>query len=553
MASWTRTEPRGDRSAPGFGRHATRSRHGSLQRLAARSRLREGDHDDGEVTKGADSKRFGPEAIQVTSDLVGVEPAPGPETSLGRTAARGTGLLLAGQGIRGAAQLLGVVVLSRILDPNVFGIAAVAAVFVGLGELIRDAGMSVAALRAPEMSARARSGLFWLNSIIGVICCLLTFFVAPVVVRGFGLEIEPLALQALGGVLLINGIAAQYRADLLRSMKFRPIAVADALAAILSLAAAIGLAVAGAGYWALIAQLIANSLVASTVAIIVGRWRPSSPRSLGATRPYLRFAGGVTVSQVFSYSGNNVDVVAMSALASVASLGIYNRAFQIVMAPITMVQLPIQNGLVPALSRAREDRQKYSDMVERAQLAVGVVVLPIPAMLAATCPGLVPIALGDGWTEAITPVWFLSGAAALQVLAATANWILITDGKGERLMTYSLVSLGVRCALILPAASHGATYVAAAYFASTLILWPAALIWASSRSAIRTGPVMIRSALMFGAYLIPAALGGYLADRASSQFLAVAVGVAVTSAMWAMLLASPTVRSTVKSILRSRK
>ena len=66
-----------------------------------------------------------------------VPPTPeGPPRDLGRVAARGAGITLAGQGARILLQLASVTVLARLLDPRDYGLFAVGLVVVGVGEVV---------------------------------------------------------------------------------------------------------------------------------------------------------------------------------------------------------------------------------------------------------------------------------------------------------------------------------------------------------------------------------------------------------------------------------
>src|SRR4051812_26221927 len=106
-----------------------------------------------------------------------VDPSPQASTQipadLGRRTARGAGITLAGQGARILLQLLSVMVLARLLVPSDYGLLAVGLVVVGIGEVVRDFGLTAAAVRAPELTIQQRNGLFWINSGAGVLLALL--------------------------------------------------------------------------------------------------------------------------------------------------------------------------------------------------------------------------------------------------------------------------------------------------------------------------------------------------------------------------------------------
>src|SRR3569833_4664745 len=77
--------------------------------------------------------------------------------------------MLAGQGARMLLQFLSVTVLARLLSPDDYGLLAVGRVGVGIGETLRDFGLSHAAIQAPVLTSRQRDGLFWLTSAAGTL------------------------------------------------------------------------------------------------------------------------------------------------------------------------------------------------------------------------------------------------------------------------------------------------------------------------------------------------------------------------------------------------
>ncbi|WP_125776229.1 oligosaccharide flippase family protein [Antribacter gilvus] len=107
---------------------------------------------------------------------------------LGRTAVRGGTWTVAGQALRALMQLAGLVVLARLLSPTDFGYLAMVVAVIGVGEVIRDAGLANAAVQARELTQGQRSNLFWLNSALGAAFTAAVVALAPLIA---GLYDEP--------------------------------------------------------------------------------------------------------------------------------------------------------------------------------------------------------------------------------------------------------------------------------------------------------------------------------------------------------------------------
>src|ERR1700709_380350 len=100
---------------------------------------------------------------------------------LGDRAARGSSIVLASQGLRAFLQFGSVVVLARLLTPSQFGLVAMVTAVIGLADLVRDFGLSSAAIHAKTLSSDERTNLFWVNLGLGAACTAVTIACAPLI------------------------------------------------------------------------------------------------------------------------------------------------------------------------------------------------------------------------------------------------------------------------------------------------------------------------------------------------------------------------------------
>ncbi|HEX2083580.1 MAG TPA: oligosaccharide flippase family protein, partial [Xanthomonadaceae bacterium] len=104
----------------------------------------------------------------------GIEPAP----SLGRIAAGGALVTMGGQLLKIAVQFGGVVLLARLLTPRDYGLVTMVLAIVCVGEVLRDFGLSSAAIQARHLSRAQRDNLFWINTAIGCVLAAVVFVFA---------------------------------------------------------------------------------------------------------------------------------------------------------------------------------------------------------------------------------------------------------------------------------------------------------------------------------------------------------------------------------------
>jgi PST family polysaccharide transporter len=419
------------------------------------------------------------------------EAAAAPRTDLGRVAARGAGVTLAGQGARILLQLASVTVLARLLSPEDYGLLAVGLIVVGIGEVFRDLGLSTAAIRSPGLTTHQRDGLFWLNVTAGTVLAAVAVLTAEPVAGAFGEAELADIVRWLSLTFLLNGLAAQYRAGLTRELRFGAVAGCDLVAQLVAFGVAVTAAAAGAGYWALVAQQLTQGAVALVVVVALGRWAPGRPRRGVGLAPLVRFGGGLTGTHLVFYVGNNLDNVVLGLTAGPAALGIYNRGFQLLMTPLNQLRSPATTVAVPVLSRLQDDLDRAGDYLRRSQLALGFSLVAGMALAAGAAGPLVEVMLGDRWAQVAPVLALLAVAGSAQTLSFVGFWVYLSRGLSGALFRYTLVTLALTAVCIGLGSRFGVVGVAAGYATAALLEWPLSLWWLSRTTVLPVRDLLV--------------------------------------------------------------
>jgi len=484
-------------------------------------------------------------------------PAPGAATAptapadLGRRTARGAGVTLAGQLLRILLQLASTAVLARLLSPHDYGLLAVGLVVVGVGEVVRDLGLSAAAVRSPDLTDGQRDGLFWLNAAAGVALGVLAVAAAPLVAAAFGQPDLADVTRALALTFLLNGLAAQYRAGLTRDLRFAALVGCDLAAQAAALSVAVVSAVLGAGYWALVAQQLTQAGVVLVSAVLLARWLPGPPRRGVGLRPYLRFGGGVTGTHLVYYLGNNLDSISLGLFSGTAALGVYNRGFQLLMTPLNQLRSPASTVAVPVLARIQDDVPRYSEYLRRSQLALGFSLVAGMALAAGAAGPLVDLLLGSRW-DAVAPVLaLLAVAGSAQTLAYVGSWVYLSRGLSGALLRYTLVSLCLSAVCIGVGSAFGVLGVATGYASAALLEWPLSLWWLSRVTVIPVRDLLL-GALRITACAAVAGTACFLVTQATGSwpsFGRIVTGCAAGLAAYAVAALVPVIRADMIGVL----
>lgn len=397
------------------------------------------------------------------------------EATHARRVRAGAMAAIATQIVRVGTQAGSVIILSRLLTPADFGIFAMASPVLAFAVLFQDLGLGHATVQKDSLSQRDLSSLFWVNLSIGAALALTLVVLSPLVGKFYG-EPKLAALTAsMSLTLLLSGADVQHLSLLTRQMRFWTLAAIESMAALSGLAASIAMALIYHSYWAILAGSLTSGVVLASGAWLSSGWLPSRPGSIGQSRGMLSFGLGVTGYNLAEFFSRNIDSVLIGQVWGAASLGVYNRAYRLLLFPLQQITNPMVRIMLPTLSSLLNETERYRQSYRRAVLPAYTVVLPGVAFMIATAGPLVETLLGDRWKE-VTPVFVgLSVAALLQATNSPANWLFLSQGRSREYMKWGLFVAITSVIAFVCGLHYGPAGVAAAYSVSeclrTPILW----------------------------------------------------------------------------------
>lgn len=406
-----------------------------------------------------------------------------PTPTLASSAARGASVTLIGQLTRVGVQLGGLLVLARLLTPTEYGLIASIMAVVGIGDVLRDFGLSSAAIQAKVLTKGQSDNLFWLNSLFGLVIGLVIFFLSDPISDLFGNDsLQPLT-QVLAGLFLLNGISTQYRAQLNRDLKFGSLAVSEVVGQVVGLGLAIALAIMSFGVWALVAQQVAAGGFTLILLGLQSKWQPGLPRKSESVTPFLKYGFHLMGAQILNYASQNVDSIIIGSRMGATQLGFYNRAFQLLTLPLSQINAPATRVALPVLARLSNEKERYQKFLLSGQSVLVHLVVGAFAFGCAQAPSLVPLALGSQW-NAVTPLFqILSVAGAFQVCAYATYWVFLSKALTGSNLRFALVFRPIAILMIICGGFWGGVFgVAIAYAASALVGWLFGLVWISRAS-----------------------------------------------------------------------
>lgn len=385
-------------------------------------------------------------------------------------ATRGVALTLGAQWARFVLQVGSTAVLARLLTPADYGLVGMVLALTVLAELVKDLGLSAATVQRKEITHQEVSNLFWINAGFGLVLSLLAIAASPLIAAFYGRDELVAITIALSASFLFGGLAVQHQALILRRMRFGAVGLIEVIATAGAAGAAILAASQDAGYWALVVFYLVLPFLRMTGFWVASPWRPSRYERATPVKPMITFGGNVSVFNILNYLARNLDNVLIGRFRGPTELGLYNRAYQLLLLPLQQINQPVANVAIPTLSFLQDDHPRYRSYYRTAVSAIAFVAMPLVVLLAALSNEIVRVLLGDQWLESARIFQVLAFAGLAQTVANTNGWIYVSTGRTGRMAVWALISRPIVMASFVIGLPWGAYGVAVSYTICSLLL-----------------------------------------------------------------------------------
>lgn len=381
---------------------------------------------------------------------------------LGRLAKRGGAASVAGVYVNGVLQIVGVIVLARLLTPEDFGLVAIVMALTRFAPLLIDFGTADATTQKIRITQGQASTLFWITSGIGCAIAVGLVVCSPLI---SWLYHDP-RLQYItiysAITFVFAGISGQHLALLRRTMQFVVIAKIQILSAVAGLACAVLVAMSGHGYWALVLRPIVSAACIAAGAWLVCRWRPGYPVFDAEVKSMVGFGMHVLGGSIPHSMMRVADRIALGLFYPPREVGFYQNAQNMyenaLMTPLEQLHNVGSAGLSKLRSNLATLEQKY----EATLSALAFFVMPTAAILSVTGQDVVVTLLGEKWRESGLLVSILAMRGIVEFIELSQGWLFVSSGRAERWKYWGFVGAIARVAAILLGMPFGAVGVAVA-------------------------------------------------------------------------------------------
>jgi PST family polysaccharide transporter len=356
--------------------------------------------------------------------------------SIARIALRNTVWTLIGNNILQIIGFVSILILTRLLNPDIFGIFSLASFWSGLLSLRPKFALSYAAIRQPALDGKLLGTYAGLDLMIAGISMILTLACAAImayfqlyqsaVIKMILLASFAENVTAIVGAL---GMALEKEMQLSRSM------LSAIISSFIGYASAIFLAWQGVGLWSLASINLINFGIGIIAVFIVSHNRLPQIFSLDwyydktLAINLLKTGVGIGIAMAIGGFVTQFDNFLIGTFVNTTTLGFYDRAFRIASWPLVLISVVISRVSYLTFSKMKDDSARLTFAVQLGLWVSFLLGVPITLVAFFGAVPIITLLYGQTYLPSVPYLQFLSISNFTWTIISIVFWLATALGN----------------------------------------------------------------------------------------------------------------------------
>ncbi len=368
-----------------------------------------------------------------------------------------------GQAIKQVANIGIGIWLARLLSPVEFGLLGMITVFTGFMQLFNDFGFGAAVIQKEKVDDKDLNSVFWFNLFTGITFFLILFFSGKWIAIFYdNVQLEAI-VQWVAIIFILQAFTYVQQTLFRKQLDFKTIFLVELMSLLAGGSTAIIMAYNGFGVYSLIAQLLVNSLVSVITLWFFSSWRPSFEFSFERIKAMLGYSLPLMGSSALGYVLGNLDKLLIGKFLGNQSLGLYSRAYSLMVFPVGQISGVISQVMFPSLAQIQHDKPRIKEIYLKMNRVISFVTFPMMGLAFLLAEPFVLLVLGEQWREMIPLFKIFTVVGALQSVGTLVGNIYMALGEMKLYFKVNLYSGIVFILASIIGVKFGITGVAIAY------------------------------------------------------------------------------------------
>ena len=329
-------------------------------------------------------------------------------------------------------------VLARLIAPSEFGLLAMVSVFTGFLGILKDFGINASLIYKQNLSRNEIDSVFWFNILLSVFLGAIIIFSAPLIGKFYN---NPRLINitiAMGFLFIINTLSGTPNALIQKKLLFKEFFFRNISNKILYGLTGIILALKGFGVWALIIGNLVSSIYLILISFKLAGWVPRFYFNKKLLIPHIKYSLPLLGLKVLNYWSGNTDTLLVGKNFGETILGYYNKAYSLMLLPVSKISTSISRVIFPAFSRLQQNKdilwKKYITLIN----TTAYITFPLMGLMFLLADVIILTVYGRNWLPAVEYFRYFSMIGAINSLTYTGT-IFQTIGKTKKIFYLNIL------------------------------------------------------------------------------------------------------------------
>lgn len=371
--------------------------------------------------------------------------------------------------------------LARLLGPEVFGLVAMAGVFLALMQVFSEQGFTEAIIQRDKLEPEHLDTAFWINISISLLLTILSIAIASLIAKLFNQPKLTPIICWLSLSFLLSAFKGTQEAILRRQFNFRALAIRSLIATLSGGIVGVTMAFLGYGVWSLVGQQLVSQLVGVLVLWKACEWRPGLKVSINHLKELFSYGINLVGMNFLNFFNQRADDLLIGYFLGPVALGYYSIPYRILTILAGLLPGSATQVALPTFSRLQQEPERLRQAFYTAGQLTSLISFPVFFGLSLLAPELLPVLLGNKWIPSIEVMQILALAGVIFSVAYFYGSIMMAMGKPSWALKISLINAVLSLVSFMIAVKWGIIAVALAFVIRLCLVEFSIAFWATHK------------------------------------------------------------------------
>ncbi|GGK05806.1 lipopolysaccharide biosynthesis protein [Lentibacillus kapialis] len=340
--------------------------------------------------------------------------------------------MLSGSGIQSVMQFFVLISLARLLDAETFGIIGAAFVVISFSKILATIGLGPALVQKKTISKEHVDTSFTFSIVLSVCLSIMLFVFSSTIADSFQIDRLQPVLQVMSAMLIFEGVAKVSESLIQRELKFHLLVRIQVISYVFYGMTGTILALSGFNVWALVFAHLIQTLIRTLLALHLQPYKYRFEFHFQALNELFYFSGGYSLTKISTELSDEGDNLMIGRFLGADSLGLYSRAYQLMITPANLLGNVLSQVLFPVASQLQDNRDKMAYLYTEGTRLALTLMFPFSLFIAIHADKIVLLLFGEQWLGLVGPFQVL----ALSLFFRSSDNISHTIAKAKGAVYY---------------------------------------------------------------------------------------------------------------------